>query len=804
MVLALLAFSSVHLFSQNLVNGPTGKIINIGTITFINNTSVFQNENPNNALNGDAYKAEVSGSSGTIKFQGTGNTFTGTNVLGAADASRIAGWVLWAGASGTQNIQGRYYTNLGLAGGAIKSYGAAQVNVDHVYAVASGSGDRDYGTSTFIYDGDVAGTEDQTIFPESGASGGNNIYYTLRFENSGIKTLAQGTTANSEFDVNLQATATNVTILGTMNAFGTVTTAAGSVLNIGGDNDANKGELTEDGFFRSGDGAGTLAGNVFIFNDGTYITDGTGLQTFTGAVQVGYNGITSSSGSLTLQDGDVTIGSGGSLNLQNVNGHIVAGAGRTLEIATSSATAFANQVAYGTGVNERSNMEFDVTSTVLYSGANNLLGTSKNYPYGNLSLTGAAKSSENGADHHAYVAGNFSLAGANLTMDNNTNPTDGSAAIAMLNPAKTVTIADGLDVIGAFRHYYGANGLGALTFNNAQTKIEVTDNGTGTEYMELRIYPSGPPTASDYAPGTDVHRRYYLAWNMTSGDWTATIQAAYLPSEYTGSASDEQQLRFREYTSGNVSEKIATGYAVQRQLTATNGFKYASLAGITSSASASITLARFGDQGPEFLLRGGPTWFITIANGRWSNPATWDEGVQPGPNDYCLVRHTVHAGYVRATDNYNVNENVHLENNFGGETIANLTAYIEVFTGTMGATSYTGALMMGSGDGTNSGDVLTANANWGLNEGATITGSPASPSGSGNIATAATLDIYGNNGDATNLPTYTGGAINDVGSNAIINQGSYLLVFSGATFSIATELTNTGHIVNAGTINVGQ
>jgi len=800
-LLAIFAFATQGLFSQDLVNTSTGKITNIGTIKFVAAAGEFQNANANNGLNAEAYIGEVSGSSGTILFTGTTNVFAGAQQLGAADASRIGGWVVYGSAS-AQTVQAGYYTSLGMEAAGTKSFNAIQVNVDHVYNVASGSGDRDYGTSTFIYDGDVAGTEDQTIFPESGSSGGNNIYATLQFENSGVKTLAQGATCNAETDIDLEASATKVVILGTMQAFGTVTTVASSGLYIGGDGDGTGGEATEDGYFKSKDGAGTLAGDVYIYNDGTYLTDGTGLQTFSGTVEVGTDGGTAAntSGSLTLLSGNVTVDAG-TLDLQNVNGHIVAGAGRTLELANGF--TFSNQVAYGTGVGERSNMEFAVTSTALYSGTGSILGTGKSYPYGNLTITNGSNSvieSDNGTQN-VYLAGNFDLSGSDLYVDNNTDPTDASSFLAMLDPTKTVAIADGIDIRGAVRHYIESNSAGALVYNNIQTKINVTDNGANTEYMQLSAYAGGPPTASDYAAGTDVHRRFYLDWNLTSGQWTATIQAAYKAAEYTGSVDDENSLRFREYTNGGASEKISTGNSVTRvpKSAAVNGFAYASLAGITSDPSASLSLARFGDTGNEFLLRGGPTWFITIANGRWSNPATWDEGEQPGPRDMCLVRHTVHAGYVRATDNYNVSENTHLAT--FSKDITDLTAYIEVFSGTMGSTTYHGALMFGSGDKSKyTNDITTPT--WGMNEGATLTGTYTSPSGSGNTAVVGTIDIVGNTGTASNLPTYTGGAINDQDASSVLDNGSYLLVFNGATFTITTDLTNNGNIVNAGTIEL--
>jgi len=57
------------------------------------------------------------------------------------------------------------------------------------------------------------------------------------------------------------------------------------------------------------------------------------------------------------------------------------------------------------------------------------------------------------------------------------------------------------------------------------------------------------------------------------------------------------------------------------------------------------------------LLRGSRDVLRAIASGRWSNPFTWDEAREPEPVDRVVIDgFTVHAGYVRANDNYAIRE----------------------------------------------------------------------------------------------------------------------------------------------------
>ncbi|MCK5740924.1 MAG: hypothetical protein KAH48_01800, partial [Chlorobi bacterium] len=76
----------------------------------------------------------------------------------------------------------------------------------------------------------------------------------------------------------------------------------------------------------------------------------------------------------------------------------------------------------------------------------------------------------------------------------------------------------------------------------------------------------------------------------------------------------------------------------------TNGFANISLAGIVSDDTGELDEITTNQY---LFLSGAATSFITIADGRWSNPATWDEGAQPTPADVAIVKHTVHVGFRR-------------------------------------------------------------------------------------------------------------------------------------------------------------
>jgi hypothetical protein len=119
------------------------------------------------------------------------------------------------------------------------------------------------------------------------------------------------------------------------------------------------------------------------------------------------------------------------------------------------------------------------------------------------------------------------------------------------------------------------------------------------------------------------------------------------------SGVDQSSLRFYESPTSGTPEKVSTGNAYIRSAASGANLGYIELAGIQGTAAAVPNGFRYITSGNDLLLRGGPSVFYAIRSGRWSNPNTWDEGVEPSPSDEVVIDgFTVHAGYVRETDNY--------------------------------------------------------------------------------------------------------------------------------------------------------
>jgi hypothetical protein len=171
--------------------------------------------------------------------------------------------------------------------------------------------------------------------------------------------------------------------------------------------------------------------------------------------------------------------------------------------------------------------------------------------------------------------------------------------------------------------------------------------------MTLAVFPQTSP--NNYDNTRDVQRKVTVSWSG-SNDWTATFRVGYKESEIP-SGVDQSSLRFYESPTSGTPEKVSTGYAYTRSAASGANLGYIELAGIQGTATAVPNGRGYITSGNDLLLRGGPSVFYAIRSGRWSNPNTWDEGVEPSPSDEVVIDgFTVHAGYVRTIDNYAVNE----------------------------------------------------------------------------------------------------------------------------------------------------
>lgn len=638
-VLGLASFGSVA--AQDITIQSTGKLR-------VFSTGVLK-------LNKNAGKFRTSGSGasvvnqGKIQFNGTDNTFTSRPTdgcddtdddpalaLGNSASNRVPGLVEYGKGSSSQNVQVRYYEDLAMAGVSTKSIPDG-VYVSGEYSPAGGN--RTY-VGTFHYDG----TDSQTIAPEQNGVGGSG-YNNVELSGDGVKTLADGTIADM---ANLVITSTqigDVVINGTVNASGNVTQDAANKLDIAGGivNVAGTGSSVFGGAITIGGTSG---------DPGSLNQSGIGDMALNGTVTVGEQG------SFNVTEGTATIGSGGSLALGDfVDAKISVADGKTLTV-TGSMT---NSHAAG------DNTAFADNSTVVYNGAADqvVMATTENNPYGNLNIEGVGSKKATGL---VALSGNFTLKDADFTMDCGTP----GEFIWMTDPTATVTYGDGtalsnaFEVIGGFRR--STNGTnGPLTYNNYATTVDLS-TATDVNWIQLCVTP-GATAFTGYDQNNTVKRTIKYSYDVDSPsntNWAAAVSYGYKKSELESGQQTEafqKSLRFRETDGSSLDEKVATTATYGRNVTGTDPFHSIVLGSIRETGRAvapQTALAEVAD-GNLLFLRGGPAEFISVKSGRWSNPATWDEGEQPGPEDIALIRTNVHIGFQRTGgDNFNTDEDVHI------------------------------------------------------------------------------------------------------------------------------------------------
>jgi hypothetical protein len=598
----------------NLVNTSTGVINNTSTgrIRFVSNTGQFRNAQSNiaNITN-----------NGWFIFEGTDNLFTdgtgnasGSTALGVACDFRVPGNMRYTASAGTQNAQARYYTNLEMDGPSAKAIPDA-VYVSGTYNVTATSGNRTY-SGTFYYDG----TGPQTIFAETAASGPDNRYNNLAIM-TGSGACAAGTSTKTIADNQ------TISLLGDFSSADNRTTL-----------------LLEGQLFA----VNVTANGPITINDPTPGTTFAELRT-TGIATYYAANVTVTAGLFNVAGGTATVQSGATLSLANsTNANLQLGANTTLDIAGDLQN----------NLPARTNWNFDATSTIGFTrtaDGQTIPYTVASNPYGNVYTSGGTKSTESGGD--VIMAGN-------LTVQSDSIAVASTRVWNMTNPSATVTYSGAganSEIVGQMQRAISNTPGPSYTFNNAQTQVTFTA-GTPPTTMTLAVFPRNNP--NHYDNTTDVQRRVTVSWSG-SNNWTATFRVGYKTSDIPttwGTSVNQSNLRFYESPATNppppgTPEKVSTANQYNRSAASGANLGYIELAGIQGTGTAAPNGRGFIASGNDLLLRGGPSVFYPIASGRWSNPNTWDEGVEPSPSDEVVINgFTVHVGYVRAIDNYSVNE----------------------------------------------------------------------------------------------------------------------------------------------------
>jgi hypothetical protein len=461
---------------------------------------------------------------------------------------------------------------------------------NYPFYVASGTGTRTYADTLHF-----SGTGTQTLWPEANAAGGTNAYNEISLSGGGSKRIASTDTVG----VNTK-----------------ITSVSGTEFSIYGG-------------LKTGTGESDLNGDIVLNNTNAAVIVGHGNVVFNGNVTDSVGSINSASGS-----GPVTIGSSSTLTLVGATSVLNFGANDSLKI-----TGIFDNKGPGT------NLNFDCTSNVVYNGTQTpqiVVPTLSTNHYGNLSLLGGAKQGGTYTyGHDIYICTNFALGGGNLDMHTNTG------TLFMTDTAGTATYAANEEVDGAFsRTVDGA--ARSYTYNDKFTILTLGTSASNPTQFKITDRPSTAPNV--YDASKDIDRKITLNYTGNSVNFTFGIEAGYLLAEGPGSGAwtapyTQTGVRFYEGDAQPKIEKVGTGQTYGRQAAAGTSLGFVSLAGIGNTATQNVPngIGLFASNN-DLELRTGPTTFYSIADGRWTNPNTWDEGQIPDTASSAEIRTMVYVG----------------------------------------------------------------------------------------------------------------------------------------------------------------
>jgi len=548
------------------------------------------------------------GPNSLIRMRGANSIFDGTAPLGANAGVRISGTVEWSRAS-AQVVQARWYQNLRTELAGIKTYGTGTTYISGVYT--TNGGNRVYNTNSSIVEYDAtSGT--QLVAAENTTNGGG--YYDLRLTAAGLK-----------------ETVTGVTVV--TNAFnhigGNFTNILGSTLNLGVAAGTSASAIANAGTFNLGGGAGSLTSTSTFNNTGTF-NSGTAAGAyfditgnFTNNSSGAGGGVYGNQGPMIF-NGDF-INTDGSLELDNTDSMAVAG-GFTRAAGT---------------------LTFTSGSRFGYIGAaQTLLGNDPAFfvRYGNLSLRGGQKN----------AGGNINVSGMYLQVGSETDMANGANdfILSMDTAASNSYYAGTNEVRGKFRRTAFTSGNN-YTFNNAETRITFDNVGSLTNY-QLDVRQITAPTNAagiNFDATEDVNRRVFASFAGTGT--ISSLRVAFETAD-VNPLIVQAQLRFAEiFNSANADQKLViigeppvvvpsgAGFGTVTMATAGNN-RISLIAGTGGGTLAEMT------NNSDILMTSAPNVIISVINGRWSNPATWDIGIVPTALDDAEVQTVVWTGIDQA------------------------------------------------------------------------------------------------------------------------------------------------------------
>jgi hypothetical protein len=552
-------------------------------------SEIFAQDFTNNT--GGTY--QVGSGGGTIRMRSSGGKFNGTAPYGSA-TNPVPGTVIWY-CSNPMNVGGlhngtnylpTYYTNLGTADAGVKTF-LEDVYISGTYNPQGGN--RDYTANSVVvtYNGTSG---NQTIAGEN--TGNGTGYYSLVLDGGSTKEVASGSTVTVSNTFTLQNTSGALTNNGTVTLNNTAASTA----------DAN---ITNNGTWNFS-GTGTFASTADFTNSATGA--GGGVYVNSGAGNVTFNNFANNNGAFQLASGTTVFMNG---NFTQTGGTIT----------------------------------FDCASNFHYSGgAQTILGNGASFAsYGNLFLVGTGPKTAGG---NVYVCNNL-----NVSQEVDMAPGANDYILTMLNTggSAAASYSGNVEVRGKFRWQNLTPGTN-YTFNNANTQVTFSAAPT---WFQLDVRQQTTPTnLNNFQNTTDIKRS--ITANFTGTGTISSLSLYYEDSDKDGTFNgDENKMRFAEGYSNaaNHQKLVRSGATYTRNVSAAP--KYVTYSGGSGpginliASSGGGTVNELSD-GSNILLTTTPMTIISVTNGRWTNPGTWDVGLVPTADDDVEIRHVVWTGIDQA------------------------------------------------------------------------------------------------------------------------------------------------------------
>lgn len=277
------------------------------------------------------------------------------------------------------------------------------------------------------------------------------------------------------------------------------------------------------------------------------------------------------------------------------------------------------------------------------------------YSYGNILFSNSEKT----------AAGNFNVCN-NIRTESEVKLVTYTANLLNKTPGNHVffNLADGtaetdVEIEGNLQ-YTSPKAGEALTFNNKHTKVTFEESNSLTSFALFVKGATAPTEATPINPVEDVTRKINVTYtgSGTISHFETMWEAG---DELNGfvAPTPGTPIRFAEgYDASQERKKIIRVGATYNNDVANRIIKYGkdgTAQGIFLDAAHNPTtaptdpnqLVTFNQKlasGSDILLSTKTQKAVSVVNGRWSNPATWDTGLEPASNDDVEIRTTVWVG----------------------------------------------------------------------------------------------------------------------------------------------------------------